>query len=331
MIIRSLFSLALLLAVVVSNGWSAPYRVLVVMSYEESFPWVQEIREGLENALGTQAEIHYFYMDTKNNLKGGPQKAKEALKLYQALQPDGVITADDNAQSLFVVPYLKNKVSTPVVFCGVNAEPEAYGYPATNVTGILERFHLVETLAFSQQLKPDIETFGFIIKESPVAELLKKQLYRDAGKFPARFVRFAQPTTRVEAITMATELRASCDLLIVETLRGVTDPKGQPLDDTDVIPQVVAAFGKPTAGTNSYTIELGVLSAVVKTGQEQGRTAGEMLLKAMQGIPVHQIPITRNYQGKRIINVETMQNLKLKPSAIILRGSTLVRTTPREN
>ena len=138
--------------------------VLVVMSYEQNNPWCKEIKEGIETALNDQYKATYFYMDTKINMAGGKGKASEAYALYQKLQPKGVIAADDNAQWMFVIPYLKNKVNTPVMFCGVNAEAEKYGYPTSNVSGILERGHIKESITFFKQLVSEAETIGFYPK-----------------------------------------------------------------------------------------------------------------------------------------------------------------------
>ena len=121
---------------------AARYKVLVVMSYDETYPFEAEMREGIEAALADLCEMTYCYMNTKKHFEGGPQKAKEAYALYQELQPDGVIAADDDAQAMFVVPYLKDQVKTPVMFCGVNAQPEKYGYPASNVSGHLRAWAL---------------------------------------------------------------------------------------------------------------------------------------------------------------------------------------------
>lgn len=77
---------------------AAQYKVLVVMSYEEDYLWDKEIKEGIDAVLASSSDIKYFYMDTKKNPDGGPAKATEALALFQQFQPDGVITADDNAQ-----------------------------------------------------------------------------------------------------------------------------------------------------------------------------------------------------------------------------------------
>lgn len=303
-----------------------PYRVLVVMSYESGFPWCGEIKKGIDSVLGDSCDIQYFYMDTKTNLQGGPEKAREAYELFESFGPAGVIAADDNAQSMFVVPYLKDKVKTPVMFCGVNAVPEQYGYPASNVSGILERLHISESIAFARQILPDIKTVGFIMKAGPSSKQVHAQVEREKAGYQATVIDFKMPKTLEEALDMTEALKSDCDLLFLETLQGVTGPDGNPLPDSRAMPLVVKTFGKPSVGSNQYAVELVILCAVVKTGQEQGDTAARMLLKAMKGTPPAEIPILMNLHGKRIINVDSMMKLGIKPKSIILRGSELVKT-----
>lgn len=302
------------------------FNVLVVMSYEEAMPWQQQIKEGIDKILEETCTLKYFYMNTKTDLKNGPQKAEEAYTLYQQFRPDGVIAADDNAQSMFVVPYLKNKVETPVMFCGVNTNPGKYGYPADNVSGILERHHFNESIAFAQQLFPSIKTVAYMIKESPVGELIIKEIQEEANTYPAEYIGHRTPKTVAETVAMTSELREKCDLLILSTMRGVEDKDGKPLTDKEMIPLVAKVFGKPVIGTEEQVVKAGALCSVQRTGQEQGQTAAKMLLKAMQGTPVHKIPITRNYQGNRIINVSVMKALNINPKPEILLGAELVRT-----
>ncbi len=307
-------------------GHAAPFKVLVVMSYEETYPWVQEMKEGIDSVLAGEHEVRYFYMDTKGNLKGGPQKAEEAYALYREFQPDGVIAADDNAQSMFVVPYMKGKVKTPVMFCGVNADAEKYGYPASNVSGILERIHIAESVALAQQIIPSLKTFGFMIKKSPTGNAMLKQVQSESDRYVARFVASEEPNTLKEAISMAKKLRGQCDMLLLSTLHGISDEHGRPVDNKEAIQTVLKAFGKPAIAYTGYEVKYGTLCAVQQTGQEQGKTAAEMLLKAMQGTPVSEIPITRNYNGKRVINVTALKALGIRPRADFLLGAEVVKT-----
>lgn len=302
------------------------YTVLSVMSYGETFPWYSEIRDGMAQALSGRADIHYFYMDTKKNYAGGVEKAAEAYRLYQELRPDGVLTADDNAQSMFVVPYLKDKEKTPVIFCGVNADPQKYGYPATNVSGILERSHIRESIAFAKLLVPDIQTVGYIFRESPTGRALVEEIQEESAAYAAKSVAYKLPRTIAEAVAMTEALKGQCDLLVMTALPGITDEKGESMEEKDVVARLAPIFGKATVGTHPFHVEAGALCSVVVSGREHGKTSATMLLEAMNGKPVAQLPVVKNENGKRIINVTVLRYLGIRPEPVALRGAQLVKT-----
>ena len=121
----SMFFMSLIL--LSASAVAAEFKVLVVMSYEENNPWVKEIREGIDGVLRPSSEVTYFHMNTKVNREGGPAKAEEAFALFKSMQPHGVITADDDAVTMFIQPYLKDKTPIPIMFNGVN--PKFLCYP----------------------------------------------------------------------------------------------------------------------------------------------------------------------------------------------------------
>lgn len=304
-----------------------PFKVLVVMSYEENFPWVSQLKNGIEEALSDTCDIRYFYMDTKRDLEGGPHKAKQAYDLFREFKPDGVIVADDNGQSMFVVPYLKDKVDIPVMFCGVNEEAEKYGYPASNVSGVLERIHFRESISFAKQLAPSISTFGFIIKDSPTGRALLEQIQKGAEDYEVRLVAFRMAKTLEQARRMTNELKDKCDLLYISAMAGILDESGKPIPEKEAVQLVLKSWGeRPTVATEEYNVKNGALCTVVRTGEEQGATAAKMLLEAMHGKPVEQIPIVQNRYGKRVINVTSMKELGIKPKPVLLLGTELVRS-----
>ena len=307
---------------------TARYNVLVVMSYGPDYAFVQEVQQGIESTLGETCQIKFFYLDTKKDFSGGPQKAKQAYAFYKAHPIDGVIASDDTAQSMFVVPYLKNKVKTPVMFCGVNAAPEKYGYPAANVSGILERHPISQTLAFAKQLLPSAKTYGFMAFDSPSGRSALEIFHQKEKTFPIQLVTARFPKTFDQAQTIAKALKSQCDILYMPTMHGLKDAQGNPLPEKTIVQEIARTFGKPLISGNHYNIRYGMLCGVVKTGQEQGATASKMLLKAMAGTPVSQIPITRNRLGKAMINVTVMKALGIKPKPILLKGTELVRTEP---
>ena len=305
---------------------AAQYKVLVVMSYEEDFPWCQEVKTGIDSVLGSQSEIRYVYMNTKKDPNGGEQKAQEAYAAYQEFQPDGVITVDDNAQSLFVVPFLKDKVKTPVMFAGVNAEPEKYGYPASNVSGILEREQFKESLLMAQKLVPAAKTFGIALPDDATGKAVLAQLEKEKKTYHLALTEAKTAKTYEELLTIAEAFAPTSDLLFYITFEGLKDQHGQAMSDKVILPAVSEKFGKPILTNAPFRVTLGALCAVVKTGDEQGATASEMLLKAMQGTPISEIPITQNQFGRRIINVTALKALGITPQPDMLRGAELVKT-----
>ena len=302
-------------------------KILVVMSYEENNPWCKEIKEGIDSVLSSRCDIKYFYMDTKINFEGGPAKAKKAYDLYLQLRPEGVITADDNAQSMFVVPYLKNKVKTPVIFCGVNDDAKKYGYPAKNVSGILERNFISESIAFAKQLVPSISTIGFISKDSPSGRAIQKQVEIESDTYLAKFAGFKLVKTMKETLAVLEEYKKTSDALFVDATNGILDTDGRSLDNEQVTKIIAKFYKKPLIGANDFHVQYGVLCAVVKSGQTQGKIAAEMLVKAMDGTPFSQIPIRVNKYGKRMLNVSVMQSLGIRPKRRAIIGAELIKTT----
>lgn len=306
---------------------AAQFKVLVVMSYHESFFWCQEIRQGIDSILADKCDISYTYLDTAQNPKGGEEKAKEVYDLYQKLQPDGVIVADDDAQRLFVLPYLKDKVKTPVIFCGVNEPPQKYGYPTSHITGVLERVHFKESIAFLQEIVSSVNTIGYLMRDNSTGLAFSQQAKEEANIYPAKFAGFELAKTFEEAISATETFKKSCDALFIEFIEGLPDKDGKPLPQKVTIPNLAKTFGKPTFAANFKTVkECGILCAVVKTGQEQGELAAKMLTDVFKGKPVSQIPISKNVKGKRVINITTMKALGIKPQPIVLQGTELVKT-----
>jgi ABC-type uncharacterized transport system substrate-binding protein len=328
---KSLCSMALLAAVCgagTTAAIAAEFKVLVVMSYEANNPWVKEIREGIDSVLAASSEITYFHMDTKVAPAGGPKKEEEAHALYQTLQPDGVIAADDDAQAMFVVPFLKDKVKTPVMFNGVNNSAVKYGFPAANVSGILERAHVRESLAFARQLIPAIRTACFLTNDVPAGRALRNQVEEEKETYPTKVGVFHQVKSTREMEALVKGSRSACDTILIDSLEGIVDDAARPLNNKEVLDALGKLYGGPILGGNRYQVEQGAWLAVVKTGQEQGATSAEMLLKAMRGTPVAKIPVVSNSQGQRVINVTAIEAHKVVLQPTILRGATLVRQVP---
>jgi len=144
-------------------------RVLLVHSYHPEYPWVSAITRGVCSILDEHdVEIEIYYMDTKRKTdEAWKRRAGELASLRLAeLNPDVVITADDNAQQYFAMNHLDGP--TPFVFCGVNADPSKYGFPASNATGIIERPDFRGTLECANEIRP-VRTVAVLSSDDPTS------------------------------------------------------------------------------------------------------------------------------------------------------------------
>ncbi len=301
-------------------------KVLVVMSYDEEFWWSQQMQEGIDGVLADTCELNYVYLGTRMVFEQGKEKAKQAYELYEAFQPDGIIACDDNAQSMFVVPYIKDNTDTPVIFCGVNEELETYGYPTSSITGVREVVHFRETLMFLKQLVPSVKTVGYMMRDTSTAQAFMLQAKKEAETYPLESVVHVLPTTFEEAVETAKELASQCDALFIEFLDGLPDKDGNPIPAEESVFAIVETFGKPTVASNDATVKMGAMAGVIKLPGEQGELAAEMVLKAIQGTPISDLPVTKNARGRRILNVDTLKALGIKPKSHVLKGVEIVKT-----
>lgn len=118
-------------------------RVMILHSYNPDYIWTREVNVGLRRIVDEWRDYSVFwhYMDTKKFREPGLLE-KAGIVARQAIiknDPDVLIAIDDDAQK-YAARYFINDPNIDIVFAGVNASVEPYGYyQADNVTGIYER------------------------------------------------------------------------------------------------------------------------------------------------------------------------------------------------
>ncbi len=283
-------------------------RILLVHSYHPEYPWVDSITRGVRSVLaGTGCELHIFYMDTKRHtdepwkVEAGERARAEVAKY----QPDIVLAADDDAQKYFARPYVGGTL--PIVFTGVDADPTKYGYPAANVTGVLERPHFRESLALVRRLRPirriavmscsDITSqvaLGFMRQERLDVEVVEWLLVDDFDQWKAAVAR----------------LSGTVDALVIRSYQALKVPGGT----ENVPPRQVAEWTAqnatiPTIAFHDFEIRDGLLAGVVKSGEEYGRQMTEYALRILAGTPPAALPVSRARLGTPMINRDTARRL----------------------
>ena len=282
--------------------------VLLVHSYHPEYPWGQAIDRGVTAALADSGvRLEVFYMDTKRKTSElWKTRAGElaAAKLDEC-KADVVITADDNAQQYFGRHYVGK---TPfLVFCGVNADPAKYGYPASNVTGIIERPQFRDTIRFLQTIRP-VKKVAILASNDPTAvgainfmkedyvdvEVVEWKLISDFDEWQDTVKRY---NTTVDAFGIYT----------YHTITG----KGSPvsLEPEKVMAWTAQHATVPTFGFADFSIKDGVLLGVVQSAFEHGQLAAEYALEILRGTPLASLPVIKAQVGIKMVNLDTAQRL----------------------
>ncbi len=308
---RNLLCCLFLLCLLLPASAGAVNRVLLVHSYHEGYPHADDITLGVRGGLSGEAiELTIFYMDTKRN--PAPLSKKKAGRLAIAaahkIDPDVIITADDNAQDYVAKAFLGKK-RPQVVFCGVNADPALYGFPASNATGIVERPHFIQSFEMLQVIDPKVRTVAIITDDSTTSDQLIKDI--KSKDLPLKITAIVQPSTFLQWKQRIQEFQQSADAICIIVYHTVKAKAG---GETIMSPQEVMAWtvennSKPLFSVASFSVEEGALFGVVNSGHEQGAAAAKMTRLLLKGEKAENIPIAYPKKGAVFLNIKTAEKM----------------------
>jgi len=310
--LKKAMATGLVLAVTLGFGMfaHAAGKVLLVQSYHTGYPWVDSINDGVKKGLeGSGAQLEIFYMDTKRKTDAAwKQKAGQMAKdKVGSFKPDVVITADDNAQQFFAKDYA-GKPGPQFVFCGVNAEASKYGYPAANVTGILERPHFAQTVEMIQSFMPNVKKVAVLTDSSPTSDAVVA--YMKTRKVPAEVVAYAQPKTFPEWQETVKKFKGQVDAVVTFNYHTVQPAGGgNSMDPKEVMSWTIANSPVPVVALMPFGVEDGGLCGIVESGEEHGFEAAQIALKIIGGKKAGDFPIAPAKKGLVMINLKTAEKV----------------------
>ena len=299
-----------------ARGPFAGKKILWVDSYHQTYEWTAGIEQGIRRGLqNSGVELRIVRMDSKRRSSEG-QKRSAALRAkaeIETFQPDLVIASDDNASKYLVVPYLKN-TELPVVFCGVNWDASVYGFPAPNVTGMVE-VELVAPLVEHLSRYTEGQRIGYlsgdVLTERKIVEHYNRSFF--AGQMKPYLVR-----TFDEFRAAFLQVQDEVDILYLYNYAGIAD-----WDPVAAEAFIAAQVRIPTGSPNSFMAPF-VLISLAKDPQEQGEWAARSALEVLAGRPPVEIPLTHNERGQLIVNLKMAQVLGVTFPLSTLKAATVI-------
>ena len=270
-------------------------RCLHVVSYHEGYAWSDELRAGLEPALGDVCALETLYMDTKRDRRPEHARAVGAAiaRRIDEDPPDVVIVSDDNAVRHLVVPHLVGG-PVPIVFSGVNWTVEEYGLPAPGVTGMVEVAPIGRLLDEALAMAPRARVATYLGADTPT-ERKNYERYVAAARERGLEVRGAFAAD-AHAWETGFEAAQSTDLVLIGSSGGVEGWSDER----------AAAFARETALRPSYTVHGWMMPVAMlgmtKIAEEQGRWAASCARAILAGRAPESIPLVTNRAADVWIN-----------------------------
>lgn len=326
---RALFGIALCLTMASPEAFAganatAPrrWKVLHIMSYHSPWEWTDEQFSGFKEAL-KDLDIDYevFQMDTKNKSSRAwkEEVGAQARRLIDTWQPDLVYTNDDNAQE-FVAKYYVN-TSIPFVFSGVNADPAVYGFRgSTNVTGVLEQEHFVQTLNLLKDIAPHVQRVAVVLDTDPTWDGVVQRMKAAAQLLPNIHFVFWDVLDSFDAYKHKMQAyQKEVDAVALLGIFTFKDAQGKNVPYPEVLRWTAENSMLPDFSFWESRVGPGTLCAVTVSGYEQGLAAGKIAHGILaEGRSPSSYAMAPTVKGAPIINLARAKKLGLPLKTSVL-------------
>lgn len=322
-----IFRVTIMFGAILSVSGHTYGRILIIHSYHEQYDWAQGVNDGLLSHLESDVDHRFFYMDTKRRPDSEWRKeaAKNAKKAITEYDPMVVIAVDDNAQK-YVVSAYTGRSPIQFVFCGVNADPEAYGYPSDNVTGILERAYPEQVFQMLKKIRPNVKRVAWISDDSPTARRVKQRVrkFADTRLLSLQLVNYEMPSGFKQWQNIVAKHNANPDIhaLLIPLYHTVKNKKnGNSMLPANIMKWTAANTSKPIVGFWPFSTDDGALCAVAVDPYEHGKVAAFMAKQILEGKKASDIPIVTNQNGYVIVNLKSAERLAIDVPFAVLQSA----------
>ncbi|RDH43362.1 ABC transporter substrate-binding protein [Zooshikella ganghwensis] len=262
--------------------------ILIIESYHSEYLWDESYIKGIQSTINSKEyTFHRFQMNTKRvNKTEFNQKADEAWAYYQKISPRLVFLGDDNALMLLITRL--GKESTPVVYLGINTNPNETGVNKyENVTGVLERPLFKKSIVQLKEAIPSLKNVLILFDDGTTSSAAIKEEFKGNSSTTLGGINVSVQQIGVLKEWKNTVLRAEeqgFDAIIIGLYHTLKDDNNKSVDAEQLLlwtseysPTPLFAFWDFAVGANK------TIGGLVLYGYTQGETAAQMALKILKG------------------------------------------------
>ena len=322
-----------------------PKRIYIVQSYEAGHVCGEPQAEGELQSLsvggwtvGRNLEVKTYYMDTyKTNTspESMHSEGQKALQEISEFKPDLVFVNDDAAVAEVMMPLVGGSI--PVVFSGMNGQPEMYNerkhymeswaHPGSNVTGIYEKLYAAQAVKVMEQAVPGLRgaKVVMITDFTPTGNGLTKQFelelkdVTDVHWEVQRVHNWTEYTALIQRLNDDPDVKAIYPVALSLPVDG-----GGRYAAAQIYDWTLAHSKKPEMAINYFFARMGLFGGAVENFSAMGRLAGQKAVKILNGTKAGDLPIEDGPESAIVFNVKRARDLGIEIPARVLAAANAV-------
>ena len=270
-------------------------NILVLHSYTLDYDWTNTIHTGIENTLHAsfpEAQIIVEEMDTKRIYTEEYMDSllKKYKEKYESVQFDLIISSDDNALTFVLENRDELFPDVPYIFCGANYFKPARIEGYKNITGVNEEAGFEEGINIALSFHPDIEHIIIINDTTTTGTIINNEIKNYLPRLKSKYTVEVLDNFTVPQIVDTLKLYDASNSLIYYTL-FFRDSEGVNYVVGDVLSILSKETDIPIYGTWDFSLGYGIVGGYLTTGGQQGRQAGELGIRVLNGEDINTIPV----------------------------------------
>lgn len=290
-------------------------KVIIVHSYHAEVGGVISKNQNLVRILNeNKIEYEFIYMDTKRNpyeefARNAAIKARDRIL---KVEPDLIITFDDNAFKYLIMPYFRDSIY-PVIFGGIEWDVSVYNAPYSNTTGILSVELVEQLLEYLKKYAKGTETAWLAFRNTT-----SEQVYRAYNEILQLDISPFYVENFEDWKKTFLEIQKNYNILLLNgSLNDMSD-----WDDDAARVFILDNIRIPVGTVNN--LEKMTVVQLSRHGYEIGEWVGRTALKILDGGKVSQIPVTRTTEGVLHLNLDLAEKLDIEFSPELLKIAEIV-------
>jgi putative ABC transport system substrate-binding protein len=322
-----------------------PKRVYIVQSYEVGHVCGEPQAEGELQSLaaggwtvGRNLEVKTYYMDTykvNTTPEAMHTQGQNALREISEFKPDLVFVNDDAAVAEVMMPLIGGDI--PVVFSGMNGQPEMYNerkhymeswaHPGGNVTGVYEKLYAAQAVKVMERAVPGLrdKKVVMITDHTPTGNGLTTQFelelkdVTDVHWEVQRVQNWSEYTALIQRLNDDPDVKA-----IYPVALSLPADDGKRYAAAQIYDWTLTHSRKPEMAINYFFARMGLFGGAVENFGAMGRLAGQKAVKIFTGTKAGDLPIEDGPESAIVFNVKRARDLGIEIPPQVLAAANAV-------